>query len=403
MEKIKEQIERLLPQMTRIIVSNRLDKTYQYRKVEVTWTTVRGKELCQIAAYTEKQVFQENVDVEELAGKLLVHFPEHLCQMNIFTEEKEYSFKMTKKGKLLTNATRLPAKQSGTSKLAKTSGSDVADLADKMNSRRGEHNRKKNYILQEGMTVPPLVDMGIFTKEGKVVRSMYDKYKQINRFVELVDDVLKNETKDEIHILDFGCGKTYLTFVLYYYIVEIRKKKAEIIGLDLKADVIKHCNETAEKYGYDHLHFELGDINGYKTKMPVDMVVTLHAYDTATDYALFNAVQWNAKYILSVPCCQHEVNGQIESELLAPMMEYGIIKERMAALATDAIRANMLTYRGYKTQILEFVDFAHSPKNLLIRAVKSAIPKEKRERSLQEVERMCEEMHIVPSIYNLLK
>ena len=372
MEKIKEQIERLLPQMTRIIVSNRLDKTYQYRKVEVTWTTVRGKELCQIAAYTEKQVFQENVDVEELADKLLVHFPEHLCQMNIFTEEKEYSFKMTKKGKLLTNATRLPAKQ-------------------------------KNYILQEGMTVPPLVDMGIFTKEGKVVRSMYDKYKQINRFVELVDDVLKNETKDEIYILDFGCGKSYLTFVLYYYIVEIRKKKAEIIGLDLKADVIKHCNETAEKYGYDHLHFELGDINGYKTKMPVDMVVTLHACDTATDYALFNAVQWNAKYILSVPCCQHEVNGQIESELLAPMMEYGIIKERMAALATDAIRANMLTYRGYKTQILEFVDFAHSPKNLLIRAVKSAIPKEKRERSLQEVERMCEEMHIVPSIYNLLK
>ena len=228
MEKIKEQIERLLPQMTRIIVSNRLDKTYQYRKVEVTWTTVRGKELCQIAAYTEKQVFQENVDVEELAGKLLVHFPEHLCQMNIFTEEKEYSFKMTKKGKLLTNATRLPAKQSGTSKLAKTSGSDVADLADKMNSRRGEHNRKKNYILQEGMTVPPLVDMGIFTKEGKVVRSMYDKYKQINRFVELVDDVLKNETKDEIHILDFGCGKSYLTFVLYYYIVEIRKKKAAL-------------------------------------------------------------------------------------------------------------------------------------------------------------------------------
>ena len=184
---------------------------------------------------------------------------------------------------------------------------------------------------------------------------------------------------------------------------ETNEKIAEIIGLDLKADVIKHCNETAEKYGYDHLHFELGDINGYKTKMPVDMVVTLHACDTATDYALFNAVQWNAKYILSVPCCQHEVNGQIESELLAPMMEYGIIKERMAALATDAIRANMLTYRGYKTQILEFVDFAHSPKNLLIRAVKSAIPKEKRERSLQEVERMCEEMHIVPSIYNLLK
>jgi SAM-dependent methyltransferase len=399
MEKIKEQIERLLPQMTRIIVSNRLDKTYQYRKVEVTWTTVRGKELCQIAAYTEKQVFQENVDVEELADKLLVHFPEHLCQMNIFTEEKEYSFKMTKKGKLLTNATRLPAKQSGTSKLAKTSGSDVADLADKMNSRRGEHNRKKNYILQEGMTVPPLVDMGIFTKEGKVVRSMYDKYKQINRFVELVDDVLKNETKDEIYILDFGCGKSYLTFVLYYYIVEIRKKKAEIIGLDLKADVIKHCNELAEKLGYDRLKFERGDISTYEGTDVADMVVTLHACDLATDYALDKAVKWGARVILAVPCCQHELNRQIKCDPLKPVLKYGIIKERVAALLTDALRANLLEQQGYETQILEFIDMEHTPKNLLIRAVKKNGMRPKKSADIGTVEEL---LHVAPTLEKLL-
>ena len=363
--------------LMRMIISKPIKKDCPYRKIVVE----KKENGYQAARYTEKQVFHENFEEKGLQGFLMEAVHDTFLQVNAWDETREYSLLISKKGAVTLKSKQLKVQQK------------VSE----------EHNRKKNYILQEGMTVPPLVDMGIFTKEGKVVRSMYDKYKQINRFVELVDDVLKNETKDEIHILDFGCGKSYLTFVLYYYIVEIRKKKAEIIGLDLKADVIKHCNETAEKYGYDHLHFELGDINGYKTKMPVDMVVTLHACDTATDYALFNAVQWNAKYILSVPCCQHEVNGQIESELLAPMMEYGIIKERMAALATDAIRANMLTYRGYKTQILEFVDFAHSPKNLLIRAVKSAIPKEKRERSLQEVERMCEEMHIVPSIYNLLK
>ena len=388
MEKVKEQIKRLLPLMTRVIVSNRQDKTYQYRKVEVTWTTVRGRELCQIAAYTEKQVFQENVAIDELADKLLVYFPEHLCQINIFTEEKEYSFKMTKKGKLLTNATRLPAKQSGMSKLAKTSGSDVADLADKMNSRRGEHNRKKNYILQEGMIVPPLVDMGIFTKDGRVVRSMYDKYKQINRFVELVDDVLKNETKDEIHILDFGCGKSYLTFIVYYYLHEVKGLDVHITGLDLKEQVIKDCNALAEQFGYTGLKFELGDINGYKTDVDVDMVMTLHACDVATDYALYNAVCWNAQYILSVPCCQHEANRTIADETLSPVMDYGILKERFAAIATDGARAKLLESKGYQTQILEFIDMEHTPKNLLIRAVKTGKPDAKAYEEVQNMSRM---------------
>lgn len=232
---------------------------------------------------------------------------------------------------------------------------------------------------------------------------MYDKFKQINRFVEMVDDILKDYKGEEINIIDFGCGKSYLTFIIYYYLVQLKGKKANIVGLDLKKDVIEKCNRTAEKYGYDNLRFELGDINGYKSDMRVDMVVTLHACDTATDYALYNAVNWGATYILSVPCCQHEVNKTISSEALTPMMKYGIIKERTAALATDALRGTMLEYRGYKTQLLEFVDLAHSPKNILIRAVKSNISKEKKNRSLGEAKDMCSFFGVEPTIYKLLQ
>lgn len=389
---IKEEIERLLPAAERIIVSNRMDKTYKYRKLEVRKVRIQARDCFQISSYTEKQVFQENIDAEKLADRLLVVFPEELCQLNLFTKEREYSFRMTKKGKMLRNSTKLATNKPGANQGLPLCIDDSAK----------QHNRKKHYLLEEGTVIPPLVDMGIFTKEGKVVRSMYDKYRQINRFVELVDDILKDERKECLNIIDFGCGKSYLTFILYYYIVEIQGKQANIIGLDLKEDVIQNCNAAAKKYGYEHLVFERGDINGYHTDMQVDMVVTLHACDTATDYALYNAVCWNAKYIMSVPCCQHEVNAQLMGDVWTPLTRYGIIKERTAALVTDAIRADMLTYRGYKTQVLEFVDLAHSPKNLLIRAVKSAIPKEKREKRRLEVEKMCEELNIVPSIYKLL-
>lgn len=253
------------------------------------------------------------------------------------------------------------------------------------------------------MTIPPLVDMGVFTQEGKVVKSMYDKFKQINRFVEMVDDILKDYKGEEINIIDFGCGKSYLTFIIYYYLVELKGKRANILGLDLKKDVIEKCNKTAKKYGYDNLRFELGDINGYKTDMRVDMVVTLHACDAATDYALYNAVNWGATYILSVPCCQHELNKDIASDTLSAMMKYGIIKERTAALATDALRGTMLEYRGYKTQLLKFVDLAHSPKNILIRAVKSNVSKEKKNRSLKEATDMCQFFGAEPTIFKLLQ
>lgn len=296
MDNIREKLQQAVRDTEQITISNKTDKQYQYRKITVAPVIIKDRTRYQISCYTDKQVFQKNVDSSVLVDRLLEHFPEHLCQINIFTEDREYSFRMTKKGKLLQNVRRIPA--SDTEKITYDAHYNRRNCSAGQNG----HNRKKNYILQEGMIIPPLIDMGIFTKEGKIVKSMYDKFKQINRFIEMVDDVLKDETKEELHIIDFGCGKSYLTFVIYYYLVELKGKKADIIGLDLKADVIEKCNQTADKYGYKGLRFELGDINGYHSDMPVDMVVTLHACDTATDYALYNAVNWNSRYILSVPC-----------------------------------------------------------------------------------------------------
>lgn len=239
------------------------------------------------------------------------------------------------------------------------------------------HNRKKKYILEAGKPVDFLIDLGVMTPEGKIVNSRYDKFRQINRFLEFIEDILPRLAKDrEVTILDFGCGKSYLTFAMYYYLHELKQYDVKIIGLDLKADVIEYCSRLGKKYGYEKLYFYQGDIASYEGVEQVDMVVTLHACDTATDFALAKAVNWGASVILSVPCCQHELNRQISNEALAPVFSYGVLKERMAALMTDGLRAQMLEHAGYDTQILEFIDMEHTPKNLLIRAVYTGKKKE---------------------------
>lgn len=329
--------------------------------------------------FTEKQAFHKNIVRDEL-GTYLKGIANDFMQLNIWTTDTEHIVLVSKKGKV-----SYKRKKSETAPAKK------------------EHNRKKQYLIEEGTVVPPLVDMGIFTPQGKVVRSMYDKFRQINRFLELINDEIKNRDYKEINIIDFGCGKSYLTFIVYYYLTEIMGIKANITGLDLKADVIENCNKSAQKYGYAGLEFRIGDINGYKCTEKPDMVITLHACDTATDFALYNAIEWGADLIFSVPCCQHELNFQMQSEKLSILTRYGIIKERTAALMTDAIRANILWYKGYNTQLLEFVDMSHTPKNILIRAVKSQIPRKTKEKYLKEAESLITEFGFDPTLYRLIK
>ncbi len=382
MSELRQYITSLLkanPQ--KIIISNPFSKSEEYKKIIIE---NKGKTY-QIAKYTEKQVFHENVLLEELSARCVELAKNHYKQINAMSATEEHIILISKKGKCNYKVKKI--------------ATDAVKLTGKVEG----HNRKKNYILKEGMNIEPLVDMGVFTKDGKVVNAMYDKYKQINRFIEIIDDEVSDLKVEELNVIDFGCGKSYLTFVVYYYLTEVMHLKVNMIGLDLKEDVIKKCNEAAEKYQYTNLKFEVGDVNGFKAPFDVDMVITLHACDTATDFALYNAIQWNAKMIFSVPCCQHELNKQIEPESLSILSRYGIIKERFSALATDAIRGNLLEYCGYKTQLLEFIDFAHTPKNILIRAVRRPImPKQVKVSMLKEVRSIMQEFSFEPTLYKLL-
>lgn len=364
------------PTAYKLVISAPMDVATPESKITIT----RKGGSWQIERFRNNQAFHENVTQADLLD-ILITLMESYRQLNAWDNEYEYSLRLSKKGKPLFNRRRCVLKP----------------------QKQTDHNRKKNYLLPEGEIIPPLVDMGIFTQEGKIVRTMYDKFRQINRFLELVQDELDAFPPGHpLHIIDFGCGKSYLTFILYYYLVEVRKLDVHITGLDLKEAVIEHCNEAAKKYGYHGLTFELGDINGYRPSGPVDMVITLHACDTATDYALFNAITWDVKLILSVPCCQHEVNGQMQTDELSLFTRYGLIQERMAALITDSIRANLLTYKGYSTQIIEFIDMAHTPKNILLRARKASLPERSRRKALEEVEVVLDQFHISPTLYRLL-
>lgn len=382
MEELKKAIDEIIEQdIIKLVVSNKVSKDAEYNKITFVLKEDAVKQYYQIEKYTDKQVFHENIEKSILEEKVLEYVASDYKQVDAWSNTTTYDLKISKKGKV-----HLGKKKSDNAKL----------------TNKG-HNKDKNYILKEGMIIEPLIDLGVFTKEGKVVNSKYDKYKQINRFIEIIDDEIKKNDFKELTILDFGCGKSYLTFVLYYYFVEIKKINVNMIGLDLKEDVIKKCNDIAKRYNYENLHFELGDINGFKYNNKVDMVITLHACDTATDYALYNAIKWNSKMIFSVPCCQHEFNSQIKTESLSILTKYGIVQERVAALMTDAVRANLLESTGYKAQLLEFIDIAHSPKNLLIRASKANISMEKKEKALSEVNALMSEFNLNPTLFNLLK
>lgn len=342
--------------------------------------------LFQIEEYTKTQVFHKNLTAGDagsyLTGKLSSDTSSQTASFkNALVETKSFTANVlvSKKGTIT-----IKKKMNASAKQPKISLS---------------HNRKKKYILEEGIPVPFLIDLGVMTQNGNIVNAHYDKFRQINRFLEYIEDILPSlPTGRELRILDFGCGKSYLTFAIYYYLKILKGYPVRITGLDLKEDVIRHCNELAVKYGYDKLEFLCGDIAYYDGCSQVDMVVTLHACDTATDYALAKAVGWGAKVILSVPCCQHELNKQMKNDLLSPVLHYGILKERMAALMTDGLRAQILEANGYRTQILEFIDMAHTPKNLLIRAVYNGHCADNK----AQINELLAAFDINPTLYRLL-
>lgn len=375
-----------------MIISNPIKKT-ELTKIKVRQVKVRDEILYQMCEYRNNQVFHNNVTKEELVSQTRVWLDNNMKQLLLRTTSKDITILASKKGLFTTKIKQ--------------------NTKDKENAKDLSHNREKEYILKEGVLVPFLVDLGVMTNEGKIIRTKYDKFKQINRFLEMIEDIIPSLNQDrELTILDFGCGKSYLTFAMYYYLKELKNYDISIIGLDLKKDVIQKCNNLANKYGYTKLKFLVGDISSYEGTGNVDMVVTLHACDTATDYALYKACLWNANVILSVPCCQHELNGQVNNEILEPMLKYGLIKERFAALATDALRAQTLELMGYKTQILEFIDMEHTPKNILLRAVKKKSLKQQKgdklqsvsdEKSKNEYENLIGFLGVNPTLYNLLK
>ena len=349
----------------------------KYIKGYIRPVEIKENSMMQIELFTKTQSFAHNYNYDEFSEIINTIMLDSFFQLNIITNEYNYSFKYTKKNHLLSN---------------KIKNKEIKTLLNV------SHNKQKKYILNDGNIIPPLVDLGVMTQDGKIVPSYYDKYRQINRFLEIIDDTIKDFKEQELNIIDFGCGKSYLTFIVYYYLVNIKKIKTNIIGLDLKADVIKKCNEIAKNYGYNSLNFEIGDISLYKHHFRVDLIITLHACDVATDYAMYHAIKLHSKYLLSVPCCQHEINNQIKksSSFLA---SYGIVKERMSALLTDTIRAKLLEYSGYNVDILEFVDFDASPKNLLVRAKYTGNSNAK---ALDEVNQILDEFKIVQTLYKLL-
>lgn len=368
MNQIEELLKRVLTSLLVDMVISGARGGGDFIKIKVRPVMIRDSLYFQVSRYTDKQVFHENMTAEDALETLSGWILHDFRQAQIRMQDEMVTVLVSKKGKV-------------TIKSKKAACVETQNL---------EHNRKKQYIIEEGTAVPFMIDLGVMTESGKIIRTRYDKYRQINRFLEFIEDILPELPTDRtVHIIDFGCGKSYLTFAMYYYLKVLKHYDIRITGLDLKQKVIEDCQALADRYGYDGLQFLCGDIADYNGTDEVDMVVTLHACDTATDYALYKAVKWHASVILSVPCCQHELNRKMQCETLSGAFQYGLIKERTAALMTDAMRGQLLEMKGYKTQLLEFIDMEHTPKNILIRGVKSKglLPKAARKQQMENYQK----------------
>lgn len=406
-----------------------------YLRIKIKSAGKSSDEMYFAEFFTETQVFHERLNVEELDAFIDKHGGKTFKNCVIRTENEEITLLANRHGKI----TRLSKKLIPQKNCAESSDTNIEKnnygtalsavknaSATSCRTKSGFcNNRAKNYILQEGEPIPFLVLLGIMTDEGKVIASKYAKFRQINRFLEFVDDILPRvlgkihvSSERPLRIADFGCGKSYLTFAVYHFLRNIKKINAEIIGLDFKKDVIEFCTKTAKQLDFSGLKFDTGNIENYSYADLPDIVITLHACDTATDFALEYAVKNYCTAILSVPCCQHELNSQLdknaarrkrtyartEAQVFAPLLKYGIIKERFSALLTDALRAQYLESSGYSVQLLEFIDMEHTPKNILIRAVKDDSDNiELKEKSLKEAGALTDALFLEPALKRLLK
>ncbi|MCM1542234.1 MAG: SAM-dependent methyltransferase [Blautia sp.] len=387
MEKMKDVFQQMLNvDLIQMTLSNSRDAD-RAGKVRIRPVLLKERLLFQETLYCGTQVFHKNYTDEELLPRLAEYMETLFRQAQLKSKTREATVLVSKKGSVTVRERKVSAKEPET-------GREADNLS---------HNRTKQYILQEGQPVDFLVGLGVQTPDGRIAKAKYDKFRQINRYLEYIEDVLDRLPEDRtIRIIDFGCGKSYLTFAMYYYLHRLQGRDIRVTGLDLKKDVIEHCNQLAEKLHYDRLHFEQGDIQSYQGDDKVDMVVSLHACDKATDYALEKAVKWGAGVIMAVPCCQHELNGQIHCDILQPVLKYGLIRERVSALITDALRADLLERQGYRVQILEFIDMEHTPKNLMIRAVKENKMRKPAKEAFS-VEEVAEFLHVDPALMRLLE
>lgn len=391
MDELRDFFGEILNQkLLQIVASNTRDPE-RASKAKIRPVMIRGQLVFQETLYKGTQVFHRNCTKEEMLERLLEHMENLFRQAQAVWGQEEATVLVGKKGSVSLKRRRRRA------------GDACGAVKEPVNM---SHDRSRQYILQEGRPADFLVGLGVQTPEGRVSKAKYDKFRQINRYLEFIEDILDKLPADRtVRIVDFGCGKSYLTFAMYYYLHELQHRDIHVTGLDLKADVIRHCNELARRLHYEGLEFQEGDISSFEGTGQVDMVVSLHACDKATDYALEKAVKWGASVIMAVPCCQHELNGQMRCEELRPILKYGLIKERMAALVTDALRANLLEQNGYDTQILEFIDMEHTPKNLMIRAVRAKGMRPKGMCSggdKEALDRVMELLQVDPTLKHLL-
>lgn len=367
-------------------------------KIKIFYVNSKDGGVYFLEEFTKTQVFHKRLSENELNAFLDKNIGTTFKNCVQKTQEKEITFLTNNKGKITRIEKPLQSiKNTVTTQKNKTYKAPLFNHT----LQNVNQNKQKNYILKEGTAYPFLVLLGIMNDQGKVINSKYDKFRQINRFLEFIADVV-NELKPQdqskpFTIIDFGCGKSYLTFAAQYYFSQIKKINFFIEGLDLKKEVIDYCNQIVNKLSLQNINFTTGDIASYsKTETP-DLIITLHACDTATDFALKYAVEKKAKAILSVPCCQKQINNQLQKntndDLFSPLLKYGLIKEKFSSLLTDALRGEWLEQQGYKVQMLEFIDIEHTPKNILIKAIK------KQNKNNSNKPKIVENLHITPELW----